>query len=292
MVLYNEPMKDHITFRVGGPAKVFVQPEDIDELIGVIRECTGNHENYIVIGNGSNIIFSDEGFDGTVIDVSGYLKNYRIDDSSEEIKATAQAGVLLSRLGNELAKRAVTGFEFATGIPGCIGGAVAMNAGAYGGEMKDCLKEVKVYLPQEDKITTFSVAELDMGYRTSRIQKEKMIVLEAEFSLKKGNAETIKATLSDLAGRRRDKQPLEFPSAGSTFKRPQGDFAGRLIEEAGLKGYSVGGMQVSPKHAGFVVNTGNGTFKDFMDLTGHIKAAVKEKFGVDLELEVKIIDNN
>lgn len=292
MVLYNEPMKDHITFRVGGPAKVFVRPESIDELTDVIRKCTGNHENYIVIGNGSNIIFRDEGFDGTVIDISGHLKNYHIDDSSDEVKVIAQAGVLLSRLGNELAKRSVTGFEFATGIPGCIGGAVAMNAGAYGGEMKDCLKSVKVYLPQEDRITTLLAEELELGYRTSRIQREKMIVLEAEFSLKKGDEQQIKSTVTDLAKRRRDKQPLEFPSAGSTFKRPEGDFAGRLIEEAGLKGYSVGGMQVSPKHAGFVVNTGNGTFKDFMDLTGHIKATVKEKFGIDLELEVKVVDTD
>lgn len=290
MILYNEPMKGHVTFRVGGNAKVFVQPESVEELIETVKKCIETEEKYIVIGNGSNIIFSDKGFDGTVIDVSGYLKEYSIEEKNDEVKVIAQAGVLLSKLGNELAKNSVTGFEFATGIPGCIGGAVAMNAGAYGGEIKDCLVSVKTFNPASGQIIDFSVAELDMGYRTSRIQKEELIVLEAEFALKKGNAEQIKEILSDLSKKRRDKQPLEYPSAGSTFKRPEGNFAGKLIEDAGLKGYSIGGMQVSPKHAGFVINTGNGTFKDFIDLTTYIKETVNKRFGVELELEVKVID--
>lgn len=289
MVLYNEPLKKHITFRVGGPAKVFIQPENEEEFIEAVRTCVKNNENYIVIGNGSNIIFGDAGFDGTVIDMSAYMKNYSITEAGNTILATAKAGVLLAKLGNELAKIGATGFEFATGIPGCVGGAVAMNAGAYGGEIKDCLKSVRVYMPDTDSVEILTTSELEMGYRTSRIQQENMYVLEATFTFNKGDAASIRATIEELADKRKDKQPLQYPSAGSTFKRPVDNFAGKLIEDAGLKGYSIGGMQVSEKHAGFVINTGDGTCKDFIELTDYVKMIVKAKYGVELELEVKVI---
>lgn len=289
MVLYNEPMKLHTTFKVGGPAKVYVQPETVDEMCRVIKECVQQNSDYIVIGNGSNLIVSDDGYSGTVIDVSTFLTKYMIAGEDNGFTVTAMPGVLLGRLGNELAKIGASGFEFASGIPGCIGGAVSMNAGAYGREMKDCIQHVKVLLSDGSTVEQYSANELEMGYRTSRVQTEHMTVLEVVMRFEKGEPKEIQQYMQELAGKRKEKQPLEYPSAGSTFKRPAGDFAGRLIEKSGLKGHRVGGMQVSEKHAGFVINTGNATAADFMELTGYIIDKVKNDSGVQLELEVKTV---
>lgn len=289
MVLYNEPMKLHTTFRVGGPAKVYVQPETVEELVRAVGECVRTQSDYIVIGNGSNLIVSDRGYSGTVIDVSRFLTGYTVENTDGSYRVTAQAGVMLGRLGNELARLGAAGFEFACGIPGCMGGAVAMNAGAYGREMKDCLCSVTVLLKDGVTVAQYGVDELDMGYRTSRIQTENMTVLEAVMEFSKGDTEEIRRYIGELSGRRREKQPLEYPSVGSTFKRPRDHFAGKLIEEAGLKGYGIGGMQVSEKHAGFVINKGNGTAQDFVALTDYIIDKVKQNSGIELELEVKLV---
>lgn len=287
MFLYNEPMSRHTTFRVGGPAKVYAKPDKVEDVSSLVDECVKNNDKYIIIGNGSNILFSDEGYDGVVIDLSG-LKNIVISETPGKCHVVAQAGVMLGKLGSELAKYSITGFEFASGIPGSIGGAVAMNAGAYGGEIKDCLEWVKVVVPGEG-IKVLKAEEVNLEYRHSLILDEHYIVVEAGFEFDYGKKEQIKAYMDELSSKRRQKQPLEFPSAGSTFKRPEGYFAAKLIEDAGLKGYKVGGMQVSPKHAGFVVNTGEGTAKDFVELTNYIKEVVKDKFDVELELEVQLV---
>ena len=244
---------------------------------------------YIVIGNGSNILVSDEGFRGVVVELGDSFSDYEFlqdsQDNSDEVLVKASAGMKLTRLGNQLAANGIAGFEFATGIPGCIGGAVRMNAGAYGGEFKDILVSAKV-IDDEGIIRELSADELELGYRTSIVAKSNMIVLEATLKLRKGEPDIIRNNISELAAKRRQKQPLEYPSAGSTFKRPEGYFAAKLIEDAGLKGCARGGAQVSEKHAGFVVNKGDATAKDVCELTDYIKSEVMEKFGVGLELEV------
>ena len=282
-VRINEPMKRHTSFRAGGEAAWFAIPETVQELKAVLDACKKADTPWYVIGNGSNLLVSDEGYPGVIISTEKFdtLK-------MEGTTLTAGAGVILSKAANLAYRSGMTGLEFAAGIPGSVGGACVMNAGAYGSEMKNVLKSVTV-LNGEGEVVVLPAEELELGYRTSIIAKAGYLVLEAEMELCKGDPEAIKAVMDDLAFKRKDKQPLEFPSAGSTFKRPEGYFAGKLIEDAGLKGYSVGGACVSEKHAGFVINKGDATAADIYSLCKQVEAKVLEQFGVQLEMEVKLL---
>lgn len=279
-----EVMASHTSFKIGGPAELFVSPTTVEELAHAIRVCKCNQVPYYIIGNGSNLLVPDEGIDGVVIEV--YKNLSAIEVSGTQI--TAQAGALLSRIAKEALAVGLQGFEFAHGIPGTLGGAVTMNAGAYGGEMKDVLVSAMV-LDQDGELLTFNKEELELGYRQSIISKKHYTVISATIELQVGNQEAIQDVMRDLMGRRRDKQPLEYPSAGSTFKRPEGYFAGKLIMDSGLRGHQIGGAQVSEKHCGFVINTGNATCKDVLQLINYVQEEVKRQFGVTLETEVKII---
>ena len=281
-VKIDELMKPHTTFRVGGPADYFVVPRNSDEISRVVVLCREYEIPFYIIGNGSNLLVSDAGYRGVIIQC--YRNLSRIEVKGERI--TAQAGAILSQIANKALEAELTGFEFASGIPGTLGGACVMNAGAYGGEMKDILEEVTV-LTGDGEVLTLAKEELDMGYRTSRIARKGYIVLEAVISLEKGDVDQIKEKMDELRKKRTTKQPLEYPSAGSTFKRPEGYFAGKLIQDAGLRGFQVGGAQVSEKHCGFVINKNNATASEINDLMNQVSARVKEKFGVVLEPEVK-----
>lgn len=277
-----EPMKNHVTFRVGGPADFFVTPKNYEELSGVLKCCAKYEMPCYIMGNGSNLLVSDQGYRGVVIQLFRQLNDIQCEGNV----IRAQAGALLSAVANRALEEKLTGFEFAAGIPGTLGGACVMNAGAYGGEMKDVLKSVTV-LTREGERITLQKNELELGYRTSIIAKKDYIVLEAEIGLEVGDAEEIKAVMDDLKERRTTKQPLEYPSAGSTFKRPEGYFAGKLIQESGLQGFQVGGAQVSEKHCGFVINKDQATAADIAELIRQVQDRVEEKFGVRLETEVK-----
>ena len=283
-ILEQESMKKHTTFRIGGPADIFAVPDTIEKAAKIIGICREQKVPFYVIGNGSNLLVSDQGYRGVVVQV---YKNL----SAIEIKGdiiTAQAGAMLSVIAKKAMAASLTGFEFASGIPGTVGGAAVMNAGAYGGEMKQVLTEVTV-LTQEGELRRIPSEELKLGYRYSVISEKGWIVLEAKLKLHRGDYDMIKARMDELKEKRVEKQPLELPSAGSTFKRPEGYFAGKLIMDAGLRGFSVGGAQVSEKHCGFVVNTGEATAKDVRDLIREVSRQVKTKFGVELEPEVKML---
>ena len=282
-VRINEPMMKHTSFRAGGAARWFAVPETAEELKAVLAACRKADTPWYVIGNGSNLLVSDKGFPGVIISTD---KFDRLEVNGTEI--TVGAGVMLSKLANTAYKAGLTGLEFAAGIPGTVGGACVMNAGAYGSEMINVLKSVTVLTP-EGNVETLPAESLELGYRTSVIPKKGYLVLEAVMSLTEGNMEESKALMDDLAFRRKDKQPLEFPSAGSTFKRPAGHFAGKLIEDCGLKGFTVGGAQVSEKHAGFVINKGGATASDIYNLCKEVEKRVKAEFGVSLEMEVKLL---
>lgn len=282
-VKIREPMKRHTSFRAGGPADWYVAPENADELTAVCRACQKAGSRFYVIGNGSNLLVSDEGFCGVIISTEKFGK---LEVTGKKLKAGA--GVLLSKAASAALKAGLSGLEFAAGIPGSIGGAVVMNAGAYGSEMKDVLKSVTVLDP-DGNVLTLDTKELELGYRTSIVPKKGYVVLEALFSLEFENTEIIRQKMEELAGKRKEKQPLEYPSAGSTFKRPEGYFAGRLIEDAGLKGFCLGGAAVSEKHAGFVINKDNATASDIYRLCEEVKRRVKEYSGVTLEMEVKLL---
>lgn len=278
----DEPMKNHVTFRVGGPADFFVMPENGEELERVLKQCAKHEMPYYIIGNGSNLLVSDQGYRGVVIQLFRQLSHIQCEGNV----IRAQAGALLSAVANRALEEGLTGFEFAAGIPGTLGGACVMNAGAYGGEMKDVLKTVTV-LTSEGEFLTLEKNELELGYRTSIIAKRDYIVLEAQIELQEGNPKQIKEVMDDLKDRRITKQPLEYPSAGSTFKRPEGYFAGKLIQDTGLQGFQVGGAQVSEKHCGFVINKDQATAADIAELIRQVQDRVEEKFGVRLETEVK-----
>lgn len=278
----DEPMKNHITFRVGGPADVFVTPKTKEELAQVIACCKEEKIPYYIIGNGSNLLVGDKGVRGVVIQIFKEMNGI----TCEGTKIRAQAGALLSLVAAKALEAELTGFEFAAGIPGTLGGACVMNAGAYGGEMKDILSEVTV-LTEEGEFLTIPKEKLELGYRTSVIAKKGYIVIEAVMCLEKGEKEKIKAYMDELKEKRVSKQPLEYPSAGSTFKRPEGYFAGKLIQDAGLRGFQVGGAQVSEKHCGFVINKDHATAADIAELMRQVSDKVEEKFGVGLEPEVK-----
>ena len=280
-ILLEEPMSRHITFRVGGPADVLVQPHKF-QVADVIALCKKEQVPYLVIGNGSNLLVSDRGIKGVVIELSKQASDIDIVGS----RVSVQAGAMLSKVASLVAKEGLTGMEFASGIPGTIGGAVVMNAGAYGGEMSQIVKNV-VILDETGEERRLSVEEMEYSYRHSIIMEHPYIVLAAELELQQGDIEEIQAHMKQLAAQRTEKQPLEFPSAGSTFKRPEGYFAGKLIMDAGLRGYTIGGAQVSEKHCGFVINRDNATAADVDALMKHIQTIVRERFGVTLEPEVR-----
>ena len=283
-VKVNEPMKRHTTFRIGGPADYFLMPSSEKELKGIIEICKSEELPYFILGNGSNLLVSDKGYRGVIVQL---YKNYGdIAVKGDEIHASA--GALLSQIAAAARNSSLTGFEFAGGIPGTLGGAVVMNAGAYGGEMKDVLKEVTV-MTAEGEILTLPAEKLQMGYRTSIVKTKGYLVLGAVIALRQGAQEAIKERMKELTEQRVSKQPLEFPSAGSTFKRPEGYFAGKLIMDAGMRGYQTGGAQVSEKHCGFVINKEDATAADVCRLIRDVQNKVKEQFGVTLETEVKFL---
>ena len=279
----NEPMSKHTTFRVGGPADLMFYPESREEIIAALEAAKKENVPVHVIGNGSNLLVRDGGIRGLVIVLGDEFARVCVDGD----RIYAEAGVRLSRIAMAAQENGLTGLEFAGGIPGTLGGGCMMNAGAYGGQLSDVLVSCQVLLDGELK--SYSVDEMEMGYRTTMPLKKGGVVFSAEFRLKRGDPAAIAERMRDLAQRRRDKQPLNMPSAGSTFKRPEGHFAGALIEGCGLKGYSVGGAQVSEKHAGFVVNTGNATAKDILGLIEYVQKTVFAEKGVTLEPEVRII---
>lgn len=282
-VYKQEPMKKHTTFRVGGPADYFVCPKR-EELPKLLKLAGQYQLPVTVIGNGSNLLVGDKGIRGLVIEVGAGMNEIQITGTI----LRAGAGALLSKVAAAAAAAGLSGMEFAAGIPGSIGGAVTMNAGAYGGEMKDILQEVTVLTPEGGE-KTLSLEELDLSYRHSCISEQGCVVLEAVISLTPAPEEEIRAKMADLRNRRVEKQPLEYPSAGSTFKRPEGYFAGKLIMDAGLRGYAVGDAQVSEKHCGFVINRGNATAAEILQLMQEVQERVKTQFGVTLEPEVKRI---
>lgn len=283
--LEQEMMSKHTTFCVGGPAAFYLVPETMEEVPEALRFAGEKKLPFYLVGRGSNILVGDGGYDGVIIEIGKGLEKieFRPDGTVE-----AQAGISLARMASRLADKGLTGFEFASGIPGTLGGAITMNAGAYGGEIKDCIKSATV-LTESGDMLVLDKEKLELGYRSSIVQKERYIVLSAVFSFEKGKTEQIKAQMKELNRKRREKQPLEYPSAGSTFKRPEGYFAGKLIEDAGLRGYRVGDAQVSEKHCGFVVNRGHATAAQIRQLMQDVQDTVQEKFQVDLEPEVRMI---
>ena len=278
----SEPMERHTTFRVGGPADYFLTPGTGEEIQRIVACCKEQGVPYYIVGNGSNLLVSDAGYRGAVIQIYKSMNRITVNGSC----ITAQAGALLSGIAASALENGLTGFEFAAGIPGTLGGACVMNAGAYGGEMKDVLKQVSV-MSLDGDVFTIPAKELEMGYRTSVIAKKDYIVLEAVIELSVGGVREIKAQMDDLKERRISKQPLEFPSAGSTFKRPEGYFAGKLIQDSGLRGFQVGGAQISEKHCGFVINKDHATAADIAELMRQVSEKVNKEFGVVLEPEVK-----
>lgn len=283
-ILVAEPMKNHTTFRIGGPADALALPKTPEEVAEVVRFCHEHAQPYYVLGNGSNLLVSDEGYRGLVLQLYRNFNDIQVNGET----ITVQSGAMLATVARTAYQTGLTGLEFASGIPGTIGGAVVMNAGAYGGEMKNVLKEVTV-LTKEGEVLVIPAKALELGYRTSVIPKNGWIVLGAVLQLKKGDQEQILARMEELKEQRITKQPLDLPSAGSTFKRPEGYFAGKLIMDAGLRGFTVGGAQVSEKHCGFVVNRGNATAADVWELICEVKRRVKEMTGVELEPEVKLL---
>lgn len=276
-----EPLAGHTTFRIGGPADCFIRIESEDQLIGVRAYLKLVGIPVFVIGNGSNLLVSDEGFRGAVLQFSEAMSEIRVQGSS----IIAKAGATMAGVARAALEHGLTGLEFAAGIPGTVGGGVVMNAGAYGGEMCQVVRRVTVVSP-EGEIMELDNQTMEFGYRKSSIKNSDFIVTEVLFELKEGEPERIRETMNDLATRRREKQPLEYPSAGSTFKRPEGYYAGKLIMDAGLKGYQCGGARVSDKHCGFIINTGNATAKDVGDLIAEVQRQVREKFHVKLEPEI------
>lgn len=288
-VRLQEPMSAHTTFRIGGPADYFVEAGSESVLKELLLLCRETETPFFILGNGSNLLVSDEGYRGVMISLRGFDEiSFREGESTEAGKTimTAGCGVLLSKAAMQAAERGLTGFEFAGGIPGTLGGAVTMNAGAYGGEIRDVILSARVMTKAGD-VRELSAEELDLSYRHSIIQEKDLIVLSADFAFAHGDEEQIKEQMCQLNTQRREKQPLEYGSAGSTFKRPEGYFAGKLIQDAGLKGYRSGDVMVSEKHSGFVVNVGKGTCGDAMRVIEHVQRTVYEQFGVELELEVK-----
>lgn len=283
MIRLDEPMSAHTTFGVGGPADVFVTPSSVDELVAAVGACRRLHVPHFVLGKGSDLLVSDEGYRGVII-ATTELRGVEVHGQ----QLICEAGATLSSVAKKALGASLTGFEFASGIPGSIGGACFMNAGAYGGSMSDVLVSVDVLTPEGD-LRTIAADELELGYRTSRIRTDDLVVLRATLQLEQGEADAIRARMVELKRQRNEKQPLEYGSAGSTFKRPEGYFAGKLIMDAGLKGYTVGDACVSTKHSGFVVNLGHATAADVCAVISHVQDEVMRQFGVALEPEVRFL---
>lgn len=280
-ILKDEPMSRHTTFRIGGEASYFIRISKAEQLAKLIPYLRQIDVPYFVLGNGSNLLVSDKGYQGVILHIGDKFNQIEVEDST----MTIQAGALLSQVAHRALLEGLTGLEFASGIPGTIGGSVVMNAGAYGGEMKQIVERVTV-LSSEGEILQLDNATMEFGYRTSIIKNRHFTVLQVTLRLEKGNEEEIRTKMDDFATRRKAKQPLEYPSAGSTFKRPEGYFAGKLIMDAGLRGYSIGGARVSEKHCGFVINIGKATATDVADVIAEVQERVKNRFGVSLEREV------
>lgn len=276
-----EPMAEHTTFRVGGPAACLIELQSTEQLCKVQKYLYQIEIPFTVVGNGSNLLVSDAGYPGIILQLGGGMKDVVV----EEDTIRAQAGASMARVAAAALEHGLTGLEFASGIPGTVGGGVVMNAGAYGGEMSQVVTQV-IVLDRDSNLLTLDNATMEFGYRSSTIRHQPFVVTEVHFKLKPGDPKEIKLKMSELAEKRREKQPLEYPSAGSTFKRPEGYFAGELIMKAGLRGYQTGGARVSDKHCGFVINTGNAVAADIYDVICEVRQRVKEKFGVELEPEV------
>lgn len=283
-IFVNEPLSAHTTFEIGGPADLFVMPEDADELREVLRACDEAGVERFVLGRGSDLLVSDAGYRGVVVSLTEGMVGVTV----EGTEMTCQAGVDLREASEMACNLGLTGLEFACGIPGSVGGACFMNAGAYDGCIADVLANVRVIHP-DGTLETIPVEDLDMGYRHSRVHDEGLVVISATFALEKGDPDRIREQMDELMRRREDRQPLELPSAGSTFKRPEGYFAGKLISEAGLQGYQFGGAGVSRKHAGFVVNLGGATAADVRAVIAHVQDEVERTSGVRLEPEVRFV---
>ena len=285
--LYNEPLSRHSSFKIGGEAKAVYFPSSRDEFIELLLSLKTSGERYIIIGNGSNILFDDKGFNGSVI-ITRKMCDVEYKYDADGVVISAEAGVKLTELSREAGKKhALTGLEFGFGIPATIGGAIYMNAGAYGGQMADVVLDIEAYDIEKNEVVVIDNAGADFSYRHSIFEENKnLVVLSARLRLSHGDINEITNKMDTNMQSRRDKQPLEFPSAGSTFKRPEGYFAAKLIDDAGLKGYTVGGARVSEKHAGFVINAGGATSYDVLTLMSDVSAIVKEKFGVELSPEV------
>ena len=283
-VCTDELMSRHTTFRIGGPASVFVTPKSEKYLVTAIEICRSQGAPYFILGNGSNLLVSDQGYDGVVVHIGSDLR----DISVEGTEITAKTGAMLSQVAHAALAHGLTGMEFAAGIPGSLGGACMMNAGAYGGEMSQILVGVRA-LDDKGQIVELAADQLELGYRHSIMMEKQYVVLGARIHLEKGNPEKIQAQMDDLKEKRIAKQPLEYPSAGSTFKRPEGAFAGKLIMDAGLRGFRIGDAMVSEKHCGFVVNAGKATAEDVCGVISHVQQVVMEKYGKELEPEIRFL---
>ena len=285
IVRYDEPLKSHTTFKIGGNCIALIEPREISDIIEAVKICRKNNIKFFVIGNGSNLLVPDEGYNGVIIKLKSEFSTIQVEGEY----LIVNSGAKLSEVYTVAYENSLTGFEFASGIPGTIGGAIYMNAGAYGGEMKDIVESVEVLDLDNFELRELKNEELEFSYRKSIIQRRNYIVTTIKLKLQKGNKEKINAVYEDLRERRNSKQPLNFGSAGSTFKRPEGHFASKLIEDAGLKGYHINDAWVSEKHSGFIVNKGNASFKEVMELIEYVQKVVFEKFGVKLETEVRIL---
>lgn len=276
-----EPMAGHTTFRIGGPADCFVELENEEQLKKLRRYLQMTGVSFFVLGNGSNLLVSDSGYKGIVLQIGPKMSSVTVEGD----RIVAQAGATLVQVARAAMEHGLSGLEFASGIPGTVGGGVVMNAGAYGGEMRQVVTQVNV-VSRDGELMELDNETMEFGYRTSVIRESSFIVTEVTFRLEPGDRDVIKAKMEELSARRREKQPLEYPSAGSTFKRPEGHFAGQLIMEAGFRGFQIGGARVSEKHCGFVVNAGNATARDVQEVIARIQLRVEEQFGVKLEPEI------
>ncbi len=283
-VLFDEPMSRHTTFRIGGNADVFVNASSSEEIVSIISYCLEHHIPYMCMGNGSNMLVSDNGIRGVVISIGSNMSEVQVVDNM----IYAEAGALMSKIASAALGAELSGFETLSGIPGTVGGGIYMNAGAYGGEIKSVLKNV-TFISKNNDIVTMDTDQLELSYRHSIFETNGGIIVKCCLELKKGNKNEISAAMKEYSKRRSEKQPLSMPSAGSTFKRPEGHFAGKLIQDAGLMGFSIGGAQISTKHAGFIVNTGNATAADVLALIEHVRKTVFAQSGIMLEPEVRLI---
>lgn len=286
-VLKNEPLSNHTTFKIGGPCKAFISVNSSESLKELIKFADEEKYPYFILGRGSNLLFDDRGFNGIVFHLGSDFSNIKLID---ETTIRADAGCSLMNVCRFAYENGLGGLEFAFGIPGSVGGAVYMNAGAYGGEIKDVLASAKAF--DKQKIKEFSINEMDLSYRHSIFQENGFVITEAVFKLAKKDKKEIKTLMDDYLRRRKEKQPLEFANGGSTFKRPEGQFAGKLIQDSGLRGYSIGDAEVSQKHCGFVINKGNATYKDVTELIKKVQETVKEKTGFFLQCEVETVKYN